>query len=236
MELALMLSAVLLGLSGAPHCAAMCGPTCAALLGRSPSGAVPGSNTLAFHGARVAGYAVAGALVAGGAAVLTASSAAAPVLRPLWTLLHIAALALGLYLLLTGRQPAWMTRIGRARPATTPALSGWQPLRGPTHGPARAAMAGSAWVAWPCGLLQSALVVAALANTSQGGAAVMAGFALASAAGLQLTPWLAARLASRGDAGRFAKATVHLAGAALVAGSAWAFGGDIWGKIVAYCS
>ncbi|HEY6133230.1 MAG TPA: sulfite exporter TauE/SafE family protein [Rubrivivax sp.] len=232
MELALVLSAVLLGLSGAPHCAAMCGPTCAALLGRSPSGAAPVSNALAFHGARVAGYAAAGALVAGGAAVLAAAGSAAPLLRPLWTLVHIAALALGLYLLLTGRQPHWMTRIGRARPSRSPALAGWQPMRGP----ARGAAAGSVWVAWPCGLLQSALVVAALANTPSGGAAVMAGFALASAAGLQLTPWIAARLASRGGAGRFGRATVHLAGAALVAGSAWAFGGDVWSKVVAYCS
>jgi uncharacterized protein len=231
MDLALALSALLLGLAGAPHCAAMCGPSCAAILGRGPDGAVPASTTWAFHGSRVVGYAIAGGLVAGGAAVLSGAGTALPLLRPLWTLMHIAALALGMWLLWTGRQPAWMTRIGRTRnPAA--AAGGWQPMTGPLP----AAAAGSAWVAWPCGLLQSALVVAALANTPQGGAGVMAAFAVASAAGLQLTPWLAARLAARGGGDKVAAAAVRLAGAALVVGSGWAFGHDVWGKVVAYCT
>ena len=63
---------------------------------------------------------------------------------------------------------------------------------------ARRGVPGRLWVAWPCGLLQSALVVAALANTAWGGAAVMAGFAAASAAGLSLAPWAFARLAGGG--------------------------------------
>jgi sulfite exporter TauE/SafE len=230
MDLALGLSALLLGLAGAPHCAAMCGPSCAAVLGRGQGGAVPASTTWTFHGSRVVGYAFAGAFAAGGVAVLSASGSAAPLLRPLWTLMHMAALALGLWLLWTGRQPAWMTRIGRTRTPAS-AADGWQPIAGPLA----AAAAGSAWVAWPCGLLQSALVVAALANTPQGGALVMAAFAVTSAAGLQLTPWLAARLAARGASDKVAVAAVRLAGAALVVGSSWAFGHDVWGKVVAYC-
>jgi uncharacterized protein len=231
MEFALALSAVLLGLAGAPHCAAMCGPSCAAVLGRESNGAVPAATSWAFHGSRVVGYAVAGALAAGGVAVLSASGSAAPLLRPLWTLMHVAALALGMWLLLTGRQPAWMTRVGRAR-SPAAAAGEWKPMTGPLP----AAAAGSAWVAWPCGLLQSALVVAALANTPQGGALVMAVFAVTSAAGLQLTPWLAARLAAQGRGDKVAVAAVRLAGAALVVGSGWAFGHDVWGKVVAYCT
>jgi len=100
-------------------------------------------------------------------------------------------------------------------------------------GPLSAAAAGSAWVAWPCGLLQSALVVAALANTPVGGAAAMAAFALASAAGLQLAPWVAARMGSRDVVARIA---VRIAGAALAAGSGWALGHDVWMKVAAYCA
>ena len=78
-----------------------------------------------------------------------------------------------------------MERRGRTRgPATVNHRGGerWQV----EAAPARSAGLGLAWVAWPCGLLQSALRVAALANTPASGALVMAGFAGASAAGLLL--------------------------------------------------
>jgi len=104
------------------------------------------------------------------------------------------------------------------------------------QGPARASAAGLLWVAWPCGLLQSALVVAALANTAWGGAAAMAGFAAASAAGLGLAPWAFARLAGSGAGALQASAwAVRLAGAALAAASAWALGHDLFRRVVAYC-
>jgi uncharacterized protein len=231
MDLALAFSALLLGLAGAPHCAAMCGPSCAVVLGGGPSRTAPLSNSWAFHGSRIVGYALAGGLAAGGVAVLSATGSAAPVLRPLWTLLHVAALALGLWLLATGRQPEWMTRVGRPRPAASTA-GAWQPMSGPLP----AAAAGAAWIALPCGLLQSALVVAALANTPQAGAGVMASFAVSSAAGLHLTPWLAGHLSARRGGDRFARVAIRLAGLALAAGSAWGLGHDVWDKVVAYCT
>lgn len=240
MDLALALSALLLGLAGSPHCAAMCGPSCAALLGRASAGSVPVRPALAFHGARVLSYALAGALAAAGVTVLASAGSAAPLLRPVWSLVHVAALALGVWLLWTGRQPGWMTHIGRARPVV-PLAPGWQPVASPQRPPSTsstltAAAAGAAWVAWPCGLLQSALIVAALANTPQAGATVMAAFALASAAGLQLMPWLQARLAARVGGERVTTVAVRFAGAALASGSAWALGHDVWDKVVAYCT
>lgn len=234
MDLALVISALMLGLAGTPHCAAMCGASCTAVLsGCSRSSADATATTVAFHLARAAGYAAAGGLAAAGVGILAMAGSAAPLVRPVWTLLHIAALALGLWLLWTGRQPAFMSRIGRSREAgpTAHAVAdtGWQVMSGPVS----AAAAGMAWVAWPCGLLQSALVVAALANTPQGGAAAMGAFALASAAGLQLAPWVNARLGGRGVAAGWA---VRLAGAALALGSGWALGHDLWGRIAAYCA
>jgi sulfite exporter TauE/SafE len=95
------------------------------------------------------------------------------------------------------------------------------------------------WVAWPCGLLQSALVVAGLANTPVAGAAVMAAFALASSLGLQLAPallsWWSSRGAGRSHAQKLNRLVVRLAGAFLALGSLWALGHDLWGQVWAYC-
>ncbi|MBL8330939.1 MAG: sulfite exporter TauE/SafE family protein [Rubrivivax sp.] len=234
MDLALIASAALLGLAGAPHCAAMCGASCAAVVG-SCGGREPTPRAVSFHLARGLGYATAGALLAAGVGLLALAGSAAPVIRPLWSLLHMAALALGLWLLFTGRQPEFMTRLGRQRstelaPAAVAGGGGWKLMQTPWS----AAAAGSVWVAWPCGLLQSALVVAGLANTPQVGAAAMAAFAATSALGLHAVPVLA-RYAGR-SGGRAVSWAVRLAGLALVLGSGWAVGHDLWGQIVAYCA
>lgn len=231
MDFALVLSALMLGVAGAPHCAAMCGPASAAVL-RGCSQGGSRDAPLAFHAARLLGYAAAGAVAASSVGLLARVSQISPALRPLWTLLHAAALALGLWLLWHGRQPAWMERRGTSRMAPQAGSGGWQRMRGPS----RAALAGSLWVAWPCGLLQSALVVAALANSPWAGATVMAGFAAVSAAGLGLAPWLLARLG--GNAATAAQASawaVRIAGATLAIASAWAMGHDLWMRVIAYC-
>jgi sulfite exporter TauE/SafE len=189
----------------------------------------------------MASYAVAGALAAAGVGILASTSAVWPVLRPLWTMLHLAAVALGLWLMMTGRQPTWMSRIGRARDTGSPALSGdagWKPLRGPVSASMAASGSGLAWVLWPCGLLQSALVVAGLANTPQGGAMAMLAFAATSAPGLQWAPWAWRRWAARGDDGQPSRTldwAVRGAGLALALGSAWALGHDAWAQVWDYC-
>ncbi len=224
MDGALVVSATLLGLAGAPHCTAMCGAACTALSRRAPGHA----GSIAFHAARVAGYAAAGAVAAASVGALAALGRWGPALRPLWTLVQVAALGLGLWLLITGRQPAWLERIGRSTRSETPA--GWQRLRGP----AEAALAGGLWFAWPCGLLQSALLVAALANGPAGGAAAMAGYALASSVGLLAAPWLWLKMGGAAAAGS-ASWAVRAAGALLAAASAWALGHGLWMQVWAWC-
>jgi sulfite exporter TauE/SafE len=241
MEVTLVLSAFLLGLAGIPHCAAMCGPVCAAVVGGRRSRAIAASfgisgSAYAFHLARAFSYSVAGGVAAAGVAWMASASMAAPLLRPMWTLLHIAAMTLGLWMLWTGRQPQWMSQLARQAPADG-SSAGWQSIRGPRS----AAVAGALWVAWPCGLLHSALVVAGLANTALGGALVMASFAIASAGGLQVAPWVWSRwLSSRGgtnalSAASRARTLVRAAGGLLVVGSAWALGMDVWGRVWDYC-
>jgi len=255
MDWALAFTGFLMGLAGAPHCAAMCGPACAALLGKVESAAEvgayspsrgPDSAVLMFHGMRLAGYALAGALAAAGMGWLAWAGQTAPLVRPLWIMLHMAALALGLWLAITATQPRWMTRIGRQRASTRSGGEAKLALMPQPGGRLRqpglwaAAAGGGFWVIWPCGLLQSAVVVAGLANSPGAGAGVMAAFALASALGLQALPALWRKWSERGAlrpqaSARLSRWAVRLAGALLAAGSFWALGHDLVRRAWAYC-
>lgn len=230
MDQALLISAVLMGLAGTPHCLAMCGAACTAATGGGRTGAL-----WAFHGGRLLAYSVAGGVAAASVGSLATLGQAVAALRPLWTLVHIAALALGLFLLWQGRQPGWMERLGRVRAQAVEHRAGerWQVVAGS----ARSAGFGLAWVAWPCGLLQSALLVAGLANSAMGGALVMAGFAAASAAGLVLGPVLWRRVAGGPGAAAWVSGhtAVRCAGLALALASAWALGHGLWLRFAAWC-
>lgn len=233
MDSALILSAGLMGLAGVPHCAAMCGAACAAVTGTHgrAAGGSTWSTTLAFQGGRVLGYAAAGAAVSGGVQLLAWAGQGVAALRPFWVLVHAAALALGAWMVLTGRQPVWLGGIGRSRDLAPEVSSSWQPMRGPGR-PAVVAAAGAAWVAWPCGLLHSALVVSGLTHNSVSGATAMAAFAVASAPGLQALPWLLRR---HGAGTNSLQWVVRAAGLLLVLGALWALGHDLWIRAWVYC-
>jgi uncharacterized protein len=224
-----------MGLAGTPHCVAMCGVASAAAV-RACGPGPERSRWLFFHLGRLAGYAVAGGVAASAVGTLSLLGTWSPALRPLWTMAHLAALALGLALLWLGRQPHWLESIGRrgSRGVQTQQASGWQVL----HGPAKAAALGSIWFAWPCGLLQSALMVAALANGALGGALVMAGFALASAVSLGAAPVLWRRWLATDQPGvqRLGAWIVRLSGAALAAASLWALAHDLIERFAMWCA
>ncbi len=220
MDAALIVSALLMGLAGGPHCAAMCGAAHGAIAQRGGAAHAPHA-LLALQIGRLVSYTLAGALVAVSVSWVRSFEAAAPLLRPVWTMLHVAAIALGLWLLWAGRAPAWLAQM--SRPAS-PLAAGTQPLRFFARVPAasRAGLLGLCWAAMPCGLLQSALIVAALASGPLQGAGVMAGFAAASSISL----WLAPRLWLRfgGVAGRAGDTAlpVRLAGGLLAGASVFA--------------
>ena len=228
MNPSLLLAAVLMGLAGSLHCTLMCGAASGAVAQRCGGGAVSRA-LIGFHIGRLVGYAAGGALAAASVTALAGWSQAVPALRPLWTLVHVAALTLGLWLTWSGRQPAWLLAWGRT-PA--PAGNAWQPMQGPWQGSARAAAVGGAWVAMPCGLLHSALLVAALASSALGGATVMAGFALASSLGLLTAGAAWQRVVASPQALGWA---VRVAGLMLAAASAWALGHGLWQRVLEYC-
>ena len=188
MQGSIALAALVMGLAGGPHCVVMCGAACAGLASTRPRGAASTWVLLRFHAGRVAGYAALGALAAAsmqGVGWLTVQSAA---LRPLWTAVHVLALLLGLMLLVQARPPAWLENAGRGL---------WMRVRAAADGGAfgmGSFFLGMAWALLPCGLLYSALMVAALAGGPLQGAATMAIFVLGTSVSLMAGPWLWLRL------------------------------------------
>ena len=213
MELTLAATALLMGLAGGPHCVAMCGAACAGL-GRTQ----PNQSTRAlwtFQFGRLLGYSAMGALAAASMQGLGWLSVHSAALRPVWTLFHVAAAVLGLMLLWQARQPVWLENSARK------VWHGVRSMTGQLKGGAALApigLLGFLWALLPCGLLYSALLVAAMTSSTLQSAGVMALFALGSGVSLMAGPWLLLRLRGQGS-GQWA---IRIAGLALLASSVWA--------------
>ena len=249
MEISLLMTAALLGLGGIPHCAAMCSAPCMAVVDACrDSRAGTAASLWAWHAARVASYAVAGAVVAASVSALSTLGGGMTFLRPVWGLLHASVVALGVWLVWQGRWPAWFERAaqragqaaGVGHAATAGGTTGggvvavrWHGQGTGLSGPSRSAAAGSLWALMPCGLLQSALLVAALASGPVSAAAVMGTFALTSAVGPWLAPAVLLRL--RGSAASPAWAT-RVAGATLILASGWSLAHGVWQQVVDLCT
>ncbi|NMM06893.1 sulfite exporter TauE/SafE family protein [Polaromonas sp.] len=212
---ALGATALLMGLAGGPHCVAMCGAACAGI-GRSSTGTNTRSMWI-FQAGRVLGYSAMGGVAAASMQGLGWLSVQSAALRPVWTLFHVAAALLGLMLLWRARQPVWLEDGARKV---------WSRVRSVTKGSVGAAplLLGVLWALLPCGLLYSALLVAALSSSALEGAAVMALFALGSSVSLMAGPWLWLRLRKPGS-GQWA---IRLAGLALLTTSL----GALWMGLV----
>lgn len=154
--LTLALPALVMGLVGSTHCAVMCGGVAAATC-RKPKA------SLGWNAGRVATYTLLGAL-AGAATGLVPFFAVA--LRPLAA---IALVALGLHLMGVSSVFRRLEAIG------APVWRRVEPL---TRRPLHAALLGAAWGFVPCGLLYTALAVAAATGSAEGGALTMAAFGL----------------------------------------------------------
>lgn len=209
MQTSLAVTALLMGLAGGPHCIAMCGAACAGI--GQAAGPRKNAAMWSFQVGRVLGYSALGSVAAAsmqGLGWLTVQSAA---LRPVWTLFHVATMVLGLLLLWKAQQPVWLEQAGRKI---------WSGARSLAQGRGRGAplVIGALWTFLPCGLLYSALLVAALTGSALEGAAVMALFALGTSVSMMAGPWLWLRLRGTGS-GAWG---IRLAGLALAASSSWA--------------
>jgi len=224
-----------MGLVGGSHCLVMCAAPCSAvtrptlpagtasmasadvqpLHWQSPRGAR--RRLLAYHLGRLCGYASAGALIAFAMQSFAWVTQQASAFRQVWTLMHVAVLAWGLTMLLLARQPAWVEAAGR---------SVWGRVRPLVDAPGGVFATGFLWALMPCGLLYSALLVAALSGGALQGAVTMAMFAVGSGLWLLAGPW--AWLALRQRANRLrADWGTRLGGLLLCGIAAWALWHDL---------
>lgn len=211
MQTSMAITALFMGLVGGPHCVAMCGAACAGIARAAGPRSTPA--LVGFQLSRMLGYALFGAFAAGSVQGLAWLGTNTAVLRPVWTMFHVAALLLGAVLLWRARQPAWIETLGqnvwrRARPVMA------------TLGPRAPVVLGMAWALMPCGLLYSALLVASLSANALEGAVIMALFSLGTSVSLTAGPWLLLRLRGARSGGW----GIRLAGLALAVTS----GSALW--------
>lgn len=218
-------AAFVMGLAGSPHCAAMCGPLCAGVVRVVRSADQARSGGWQFHAGRIVGYGLAGAAAAQAVESFAWLTSQSTVLRPLWTLLHVAVLVWGLTLLALGRQPAMVGSAGQRL---------WTRLRPLVPRAGGAFTVGALWTFMPCGLLYSALLAASLSGGPAAGALSMAAFALGGALSLALAPRLLDRLQSRGDRLRQDWGT-RVAGGLIVVAAAWALWTDMAERVAIWC-
>ena len=235
MQGALVVTALLMGLAGGPHCVAMCAAACSGVVRIVRAPALGGAACRAaahgacavwiFHAGRIAGYGAAGAVAATMVQGLAGASAQLAALRPLWVLLHVFFLCWGLVLAVLGRQPLWARRAGHALSARLRPVAGSSPALFAT---------GVLWACMPCGLLFSALMLAGLANGPVQGAAVMGSFAAGSGLWLMLAPWILQRLSA--GAGMLRREWgSRVAGALLAALAAQALWIDLGHQVALWC-
>lgn len=223
MSSTLAVTALLMGLAGGPHCAAMCGAACSGVI--RGAGARPVRGMLGFQLGRLAGYSLAGAAAGGAVQSLAWLASNAAALRPVWTLFHLAVLAWGLSLVMLARQPAWVDSAGRSL---------WARVRPLAQGRGGLVATGALWVFMPCGLLYSALLVASLSGGLLQGAFSMALFALGSGVSLGLFPGVLARLRQMGNRLRSDWGT-RAAGALLAGAAGWALWMDLAHRVAEWC-
>lgn len=167
-ELSLAGAALLLGLTGAGHCLGMCGGIAAAL---SLSGGGNTANTVAYHGGRIASYTIVGALL---------GLAAGSIAHTGWTLglrylAGILLVLMGLYIADWWRALVVLERAGALL---------WRPVQRLGQGFLslqhwRGALGlGLCWGLMPCGLIYSAMALAATSGSAAGAATMMFVFGL----------------------------------------------------------
>jgi sulfite exporter TauE/SafE len=237
-------TALLMGLVGGSHCLAMCSAPCGALVGgqqKEGKGASCAGSSLqtvrwmprsgvvrrgmAFHVGRLAGYSAAGALAAFAMDSLAWLTQQTVALRPAWTLMHVAVMAWGLMMMVQARQPQWVESAGRGI---------WGRVQPLVRAPGGVLAAGFLWALMPCGLLYSALLVAALSGGPLEGAVSMALFGLGSGVWLAGGPWIWARLRAWLNTSKTDWGT-RVAGALLCAIGGWALWMDLIYKPSLWC-
>lgn len=225
------LAVFLIGLLGGTHCMAMCGGIVGALTVGTPSGRPRWPLPLAYNLGRIAGYALAGAVLGAiGSAGLLLNDVM-PVQMTLYVLANLMLAALGLYLIGVPQGLTFLERGGqkiwaRIQPLTRRLL--------PATTVSRALPLGMLWGFLPCGMVYSVLSMTLLTGSALRGAALMLVFGAGTLPNLLLAGFLLKRFRDIVQ-GR----VVRLACGLLVLGfgvwglfNATSLGGRLWQGIV----
>ena len=166
MQTSLALTALIMGLAGGPHCVAMCGAACAGM--GQMAGVHQNRALLSFQAGRWLGYSLMGGLAALSVQALGWLTVESAALRPVWSMLHVAAVVLGLLLVWQAKQPVWLDQSAQQLWGKIRRFKG-NSVKG-NSGKFAPLVVGVLWAFMPCGLLYSALMVAALTGNVLDGA------------------------------------------------------------------
>jgi hypothetical protein len=192
MLLTLITFALMMGLTGGPHCLVMCGPACSLLTQPISNNSTIRPKVLFFTG-RALGYGAIGALAAISMQTLGWLSTQSTLFRPLWNLTHVLAMVLGLFLLIFANQPLWLGEVAKTLWKKIELHIALHPM---FKKPWAIFVIGSFWSFLPCGLLYSVLMLAALSANALHGALVMFSFSIGGALFMGVGAQLFERLCS----------------------------------------
>lgn len=212
-----LMSALVLGFAGSVHCVAMCGGIAGALQQAMPERGPleAGLSSLLYSLGRITSYAVAGAMAGG---IGTVFAPAASALGRVHVLVGFVIVAIGLQIAFGGRLFAPLERAG---------LAIWRraaPLARRIGRPERAWQVFALGLVWgwlPCGLVYSALVLAAASGRPALGALAMASFGLGTLPAVWAATGFGALLTRLGGGASVRRS----AGVALVAFGLWSIVG-----------
>ena len=192
MLLTLITFALMMGLTGGPHCLVMCGPACSLLTQPNSNNSTIRPNVLFFTG-RALGYGAIGALAAMSIKTLGWLTTQSTLFRPLWNLTHVLAMVLGLFLLIFANQPLWLGEMAKSIWKKIQLYIALHPM---FKKPWAIFVIGAFWSFLPCGLLYSVLMLAALSADAVHGALVMFSFSIGGSLFMGIGAQLFERLCS----------------------------------------
>jgi hypothetical protein len=188
----LLPAAFLAGLFGSSHCIAMCGAMVVLFEGQRSGVRGAWLHRMLYNTGRLAFYMLLGTIAGLGGSLITQAAGLDAGLAVLRIVAGLLVIALGLNLAFDWQTLAILERTGaglwkRLAPLTRHVL--------PVVTPGRSVAAGFLWGALPCGLVYSAVAIAATGGNAASGALVMFAFWLGTAPALLLAGASAAKLA-----------------------------------------
>lgn len=175
-----VLTALLAGFFGSTHCIGMCGAI-VVLFETPAAGAArlnPWLRRALYNFGRLCFYVLLGGIAGLGGAVLSKTAGVATSLQVLRVLAALFVIAIGLNLLFDWRLTRFLETAGAGLWRRLSRLAKYVL---PANTAGRALAAGFLWGALPCGLVYSAVAIAATTGTLPGGSAVMLAFWLGTA-------------------------------------------------------